>query len=666
MSGAIVPRALVTYDLYNYSLIGGMIVSAGICSCNKNVACFSAAPTVATLAIGGSTDFGNAAGVASIANVNAAIAYFSALPPGTEIAGDLISLTFVPGVYHAGAAITNTGTITFDALDQADATFVFQIGAAFASAAASSMQLKNGATSDMIFWIVVGAVSTGALSHIEGSVLCSGAVSFGAGAGINGRVLGVGTVSLSSSVVVTSIVAPVPTPTPTPAPTPPPTPVPTATPTPTPTPVPPTPTPTPVPPTPTPTPTPTPVPPTPTPTPVPAHSTNALAAFNLDTCSLVGNVIGVVGTSYCNRDVACVVPAATIPSLTVGGSSYLGDAFGAASATYLAAAISHYAQLTPTEVISGDIAGRTFLPGVYHCGAALTNTGVLTLDANNDGAAAFVFQIVGAFATAAGSTMQMNNGVTSDMVFWAITGAIVTGAQTRLEGSVMNVGAVTFGADTRVNGRVLSIGAVSIASSVITTLLDPVPTPTPTPLPTATPTPTPLPPTPTPLPPTPTPLPTSTPTPTPVPPTPTPLPTATPTPTPTPAAAPSPTLTPVQSNVSYIGTRGLRLYDENSSEILNIFKGSSNVTCIYSPSSTLVLSGGDSNASTSVSVTGNLDVTHNLHVGGVFTLSCEFDPDMWFQFCISTTNQLILNKIQRSALGIVVVKKIAEFGDLKR
>ena len=73
-------------------------------------------------------------------------------------AGDQAGSTFKPGVYTSAAAITNTGTMTLDADGDSSAVFVFQIGAAFSSAAASKIVLTDGALANNVYWQVAGAV----------------------------------------------------------------------------------------------------------------------------------------------------------------------------------------------------------------------------------------------------------------------------------------------------------------------------------------------------------------------------------------------------------------------------------------------------------------------------------------------------------------------------
>ncbi len=107
--------------------------------------------------------------------------------------------TFHPGVHKTVAAFTNTGTITLDADGDQSAVFVFQIGAAYSSAAGAKVVLTDGALANNVFWQVVGAVSLGAGAELVGTFLGAGAITFGDGASIKGRALTPGTVAVTNS-----------------------------------------------------------------------------------------------------------------------------------------------------------------------------------------------------------------------------------------------------------------------------------------------------------------------------------------------------------------------------------------------------------------------------------------------------------------------------------
>lgn len=122
-------------------------------------------------------------------------------PSTATFAGDQAGATFKPGVHTSVAAVTNTGTITLDADGDSSAVFVFQIGGALSSAAATKVVVTDGALANNVYWQVVGAVSLGAGAKFVGTFLAEGAVSFGEGASLKGRALTPSTVALANSPV---------------------------------------------------------------------------------------------------------------------------------------------------------------------------------------------------------------------------------------------------------------------------------------------------------------------------------------------------------------------------------------------------------------------------------------------------------------------------------
>jgi LruC domain-containing protein len=107
---------------------------------------------------------------------------------------------------------------------------------------------------------------------------------------------------------------------------------------------------------------------------------------------------------------------------------------------------------------------ETLTPGVYAIGGAASVAGTLTLDAQGDSNALFIFKIGGAFTTAASAKVELINGASSENVFWLATGACAMAASTNISGNIIaNPGAVSMGAGGELNGRMLSItGAVSL------------------------------------------------------------------------------------------------------------------------------------------------------------------------------------------------------------
>lgn len=139
--------------------------------------------------------------VAEVAQEDRQAAYDAvvALPSTAAFAGDQAGAVFKPGVHTSAAAVTNTGTITLDADGDSNAVFVFQVGAALSSAAASKVVLTDGALAGNVYWQVAGAVSLGAGAKWAGTILAAGVVAFGEGASLKGRILTPGTATLANS-----------------------------------------------------------------------------------------------------------------------------------------------------------------------------------------------------------------------------------------------------------------------------------------------------------------------------------------------------------------------------------------------------------------------------------------------------------------------------------
>jgi hypothetical protein len=112
--------------------------------------------------------------------------------------------------------------------------------------------------------------------------------------------------------------------------------------------------------------------------------------------------------------------------------------------------------------------GETLAPGVYEVGAAAAIQGTLTLDAEGDSSALFVFRIAGGLSSVAASEIVLINGASAANVFWRAAGAISLGANTTFVGTAVAVtGAASDAAGSIMTGRLLSTeGAVSIDSSL--------------------------------------------------------------------------------------------------------------------------------------------------------------------------------------------------------
>ena len=104
-----------------------------------------------------------------------------------------------------------------------------------------------------------------------------------------------------------------------------------------------------------------------------------------------------------------------------------------------------------------DLGGDTLTGGVYKIGGIASMTSTLTLDGQDDPNVCFVIQVVGALdTTATTGNVNLIGGAQSKNVFWIVEGAVTTGANTHMEGTILGGAAITCGANSTITGRVYS------------------------------------------------------------------------------------------------------------------------------------------------------------------------------------------------------------------
>jgi hypothetical protein len=112
--------------------------------------------------------------------------------------------------------------------------------------------------------------------------------------------------------------------------------------------------------------------------------------------------------------------------------------------------------------------GERIFPGVYSFITAASITGTLTLDAQGDHNAIFIFKVGGAFAVGAATTMILENGAEARNIFWVSQGSPSIGAACIFKGNIIaHAGAGSIAASTNIDGRMFTmIGALTFGPSI--------------------------------------------------------------------------------------------------------------------------------------------------------------------------------------------------------
>jgi len=168
-----------------------------------------------------------------------------------------------------------------------------------------------------------------------------------------------------------------------------------------------------------------------------------------------------------------VSPGTTVTgSPTVNGTMHLGDPTAAQAQGDLTMAYNDLAGRLGGAAASGNLGGLTLLPGLYTSTSSLEITsGDLTLDAQGDANAIFIFQMPTTFITTVGRKVILSGGATACHVFWQVGSSATLGADSIIKGNILAYTSITLNTGATLEGRALARnGAVALDDNSIATI----------------------------------------------------------------------------------------------------------------------------------------------------------------------------------------------------
>jgi LPXTG-motif cell wall-anchored protein len=234
-----------------------------------------------------------------------------------------------------------------------------------------------------------------------------------------------------------------------------------------------------------------------------ANASEALPAVELGSTSnfavLAGSGITNTGATTLTGTAGSDIGSSPTPAFTgadtvfTSGTKYLAaNPITASAKVDLVIAYDDAAGRTPSSTISSDLGGRTLVQGIYNSASSLGLTGTLTLDAENDPDAVFIFQAGSTLTTAVNSSVVLINGAQACNVFWQVGSSATFGTTTSFIGHVLALTSITANNGATFEGQLLARnGAVTLDNNTINNDLflaaaEPTPTATATTTPTAT------------------------------------------------------------------------------------------------------------------------------------------------------------------------------------
>ncbi|MDP2674385.1 MAG: ice-binding family protein [Dehalococcoidia bacterium] len=178
------------------------------------------------------------------------------------------------------------------------------------------------------------------------------------------------------------------------------------------------------------------------------------------------------------------------PGSVTAGATHAADAVALQAQSDVTTAYDDLAgQACPDDITGQDLGGKTLTEGVYCFSSSAQLTGTLTLDAQGNAAAVFIFQIGTTLTTASNSSVSVINGGTACNVFWQVGSSATLGTTTQFAGNILALTSIALNTGASVAGRALARnGEVTMDTNNVTILGCPGAPAAPTATPTGTPT----------------------------------------------------------------------------------------------------------------------------------------------------------------------------------
>ncbi len=204
-------------------------------------------------------------------------------------------------------------------------------------------------------------------------------------------------------------------------------------------------------------------------------SAAAATAVDLGTAGsfgvLAGSTVTNTGPSVISGDLG-VSPGNEVtgfPPGTVLGTTHAANAEALQAQEDLTIAYNNLFGQASDETITADLGGRTLTTGVYTSASTMGLTGELTLDAQGDPTAVFIFQVGSGLTIASGSDVTLTNGAQACNVYWQVGSSAVLRTGSSFIGTIVALTSISLETGATVDGRVLARnGAVTLDDNTIT------------------------------------------------------------------------------------------------------------------------------------------------------------------------------------------------------
>jgi len=191
-----------------------------------------------------------------------------------------------------------------------------------------------------------------------------------------------------------------------------------------------------------------------------------------DFAVLAGETITNTGPTTINGDVGLDPGTATpgFGSVTLNGDLHVDDVVAEQAKADLVTAYNDAAGRGPATTVATELGGQTLTGGVYDSESTTFGiTGTLTLDAQDDPDAVFIFQMGTTLITESASSVNLIRGAQACNVFWQVGSSATLKTASTFRGTILALTSITLETGATIEGRALARnGSVTMDTNTIT------------------------------------------------------------------------------------------------------------------------------------------------------------------------------------------------------